>query len=176
MDASLSLDRPLPDSLSVREGRDHYLRENGFTVEAYDEAWTPATLLGIDFSVPNTRKHRWGIMLHDLHHVATGFGTDPVGEGEISGWEARSGLGPLGPYVGTIVAGGVALGLLLAPARTMRAFRAGGRSLFAGTPDQRYEDLLDMRVGELRALLGIPPGGLADRPRRLHARAPLAER
>ena len=45
------------------------------------------------------RAVRW----HDLHHVATRFGTDNVGEGEISAWELRRGLRGLGPYVGAIV-------------------------------------------------------------------------
>jgi ubiquinone biosynthesis protein Coq4 len=35
-------------------------------------------------------------MLHDLHHVATGFGTDMIGEGEVSVWETRRRLRPLG--------------------------------------------------------------------------------
>ena len=31
-----SLDCPLPDTLSVREAREVYLGENGFTMEGYD--------------------------------------------------------------------------------------------------------------------------------------------
>jgi hypothetical protein len=166
--------------MTVREARDAYLAENGFTVEAYDAKWTDASFIGVRFAVPNTPRHRLGIMLHDLHHVATGFGTDLVGEGEISAWEARRGLRALGPYVGGIVASGVLMGLLLAPRRTLRAFRGkrGCASLFPlcalskAEFAKRYEELLGMTVGELRRALGVPDPGAADGPRGLHAYAP----
>jgi hypothetical protein len=157
--------------LTVRQARDAYLRENGFTLQAYDEPWTKATLFGLRFSVPNTRRHRWAIMMHDLHHVATGFGTDLAGEAEISAWELRRGVRRLGLYVGGIVTSLVGLGLVVAPRRTIAAFRAGasGPSLFA--LDDAGE-LLELTVGELRQRLGLPERGLATTPRRLHADAP----
>jgi hypothetical protein len=165
-------DTKLPATESVRRGRDAYLAENGFTVEAYDEKWTPASFFAIDFAVPNTGKHRWAIQLHDLHHVATGYGTDLAGEGEISAWELRGGLGGLGLYVGTIVATGALMGLLLAPRRTLGAWRsaAGARPLWKVAP--RYEELLAMSVGELRALVGAPAEGIASGERGLHKNAP----
>src|SRR5215471_1196999 len=116
---------PIPAKDSVREGRDEYLAENGFSVAAYDEPWTKASFAGIDFAVPNTTRHRWAIMLHDLHHVATGYGTDIAGEGEISAWELRGGLRGLDPYVRAIVVSGSVAGLLLHPKRTWRAWKAG---------------------------------------------------
>jgi hypothetical protein len=172
---------PFPASMSVRAARDAYLAVNGFTALAYDAKWTDASFLGIKLRVPNTEKHRVSIMLHDLHHVATGFGTDLAGEGEISAWEARRGLGALGAYVGGIVASGVLLGFLFAPKRAVRAWR---NSSLAGTSDSlfpltlhedfaaRYERLLAMTVGELRRELGVPADGVAHGPQGLHAYAP----
>ncbi len=171
MENELPLDQPLPASLSVRAGRDAYLAENGFTVKAYEDPWTEASIFGLKVAVPNTRRHRWAIMMHDLHHVATGYGTDHIGEGEISAWELRRGLGRLGLYVGGIVTAGTVLGFMLAPRRTLAAFRAGGSgpSLFA---EDDADKLLDMTVGELRQKLGLPEGGLAAIPRKLHSYAP----
>jgi hypothetical protein len=156
----------------VREGRDAYLAENGFTVEAYDAKWTEASFLGLRFRVPNTARHSAAIKLHDLHHVATGYGTDIVGEGEISAWELRRGLRGLGAYVSAIILAGTAVGLLLAPRRAARAWRASspGGSLFQST--RTYDELLSLSVGELRRELGMPEGGVAEHPRRLHALAP----
>jgi hypothetical protein len=164
---------PSPAAMNVRAARDAYLAVNGFTIDAYDAKWTDASFLGIKLRVPNTEKHRVSIMLHDLHHVATGFGTDLAGEGEISAWEARRGLGALGAYVGGIVASGVLLGFLFAPKRVVRAWRnSSSDSLFPLTRHEdfaaRYERLLAMTVGELRRELGVP----ADGPQGLHAYAP----
>jgi hypothetical protein len=167
------LDAPIPASWSVRQGRDAYLAENGFPLADYDAVRTPASLLGVKFSVPNTPAHRRAIMQHDLHHVATGYGTDPTGEGEISAWEARSGMGPLDLYVSGLVLTGVVLGVLIAPLRTLAAWRAArsARGLFA-LDDADYEALLSLSVAELRARLGVPVEGLVRRPRRLHSTAP----
>jgi hypothetical protein len=175
------LDRPFPASWSVLRARGAYLAENGFTVEAYDEKWTDATAFGIPLKVPNTPRHRWAIMLHDLHHVATGYGTDMIGEGEISIWESRRGLRSLGLYVASIVAVGAMGGMVLAPRRAVAAFRASGlgrASLFAGTDAGAgtaadYDALLALTVGELRARLGVPAEGLVT-SRAIHSRAPHA--
>jgi hypothetical protein len=162
---------------TVRDARDAYLTENGFTVEAYDARWTDASFLGVRLRVPNTRSHRRGIMLHDLHHVATGYGTDLAGEGEISAWELRRGLRGIGAYVGGIVTLGAAVGAAAHPLRIWRAWRAsarGGGSLFQSS--RTYEELLAMSVAELRRELGVPAGGLAGGPQGLHDYAPSRRR
>jgi hypothetical protein len=163
-----------PASWTVRRARDAYLAENGFTVDAYDAKWTDGSFLGVKLSVPNTRKHRWAIMRHDLHHVATGYGTDLVGEAEISAWELRAAR-ELGLYVSSIVLGGALLGVFRAPLRTLDAFRAGKqvRLLYRGPDsDEEYEALLNLTVGELRALVGVPEDGVARHPAKLHDFAP----
>ncbi len=167
---------PFPAPMRVVDARDAYLRENGFTLEEYDAPRTKAFFLGVTFSVPNTPEHARAIMLHDLHHVATGFGTDLTGEGEVSAFEARAGLDGLGLYVRSLVTLGVMTGMLIAPLRTLRAFRRTfrARSLFAdgGT----YEALMTGTVGDLRARLGLPADGIADRPRGLHHEGWRADR
>jgi hypothetical protein len=162
-------------SVSAVDGRDAYLSENGFTASAYEAEWVEVSLFGASFRTPSTRRRRWALRLHDLHHVVTGFGTDLVGEAEISAWELRRGLRGLGLYIGVIIVGVAALGLFVAPRRTLRAWRASRAtgSLFQTQRD--YEVLLGMSVGELRRELGVPEGGLAVEPRRLHARAPKRE-
>ncbi len=167
---------PVHPSMRVREALEAYLAENGFTVAAYRDAWTRASFFGLPFWVPNTARHRWAIMLHDLHHVATGFGTDLPGEGEISAWEARrAGMRALGLYVGGIVLGGAIFGMVISPRRTLAAYRAAPSpmsSLFGA--EASYESLLDLTVGELRARLDLPAHGLAEGTRRLHPDAPKA--
>ena len=165
-----SLERPLPAELPVADALQAYLDENGFDKSLYDAPYTPASFLGISFGMPNTPSHRLAIMRHDLHHVATGYGTDLAGEAEISAWEVRRGFGDIGLYVGAIISSGVLLGMLGWPLRTIAASRAPGRKNLFGK-ELRYDDLLAMTVGELRELLGVPRDGLVG-ARQLHANAP----
>lgn len=167
------LEHPLPASMRVKDARDAYLAENGFSLAEYTEPWTKASFLGVPFVVPNTKRHAWALMLHDLHHVATGYGTDLAGEGEISVFEARRGLRALGAYTAGIVVAGAVNGSLFWPTRMRDAWRVpvGAQNLFTRT-DHGYDELLEATVGELREYLGIPRDGLQRGARRLHARAP----
>ena len=125
--------------MNVRQARDGYLAENGWTLAQYDEPYTIATFFGLfDVRVPNGPAHRRGIMRHDLHHIATGYGTDQTGEGEISVWEVRRSMRDpaarkqLGFYTGAIVVSGALFGCLLSPRRMWRAWKraSGVGSLF----------------------------------------------
>ncbi len=154
---------------SVRAARDAYLEENGFTIEEYTATTFRLEILGRERVLPNPPNRRWAIPLHDLHHVATGYGTDFVGEGEIGAWEL--GAGCVTPVVYVLNAIAASIAFLLAPVRVVRAFRHGlaSRSLYRLGLDR--EAVLDGTVAELRRALGVPPGGLARGPRRLHAAA-----
>ena len=162
----------IPADWTLERGRDAYLRENHFSVAAYDAPWTDASIFSIPIKVPNTTLHKRAIRLHDLHHVATGYGTDMIGEAEISAWELRRGLSGLGFYTGSIVLSLAIGGVFLAPKRVWRAYRASGAGRSSLFQDPRpYDEVLDESVGALRARLGVPPGGVAEGPRGLHARA-----
>lgn len=164
-----------PAHWTVRDARDAYLSENGFTLGSYDEPTTDVTLGPFTLRFPNTPKHRRALMRHDLHHVATGYGTDFVGEYEISVWEIRLGLAGIGRYVSAIVASGALGGVLFAPRRARAAWRAAERSRGNLFGDRfGYEELLSMTVGELREALGLPRGGLTD-GHGVHAHAPKRE-
>lgn len=164
---------PWSSETLVRDARDAYLAENGFSVEAYEEKWSRiqfTSWLGV--SIPNPPSRQRGIRMHDLHHVVTGFGTDLAGEGEISVWELRRGLRGLSPYVRGIVLWGALGGLVLHPIRALRVWRMTsktGGNLF--DTDVSYETLLTMTVAELREKMLAPVGGLAGE-RALHAGAP----
>ena len=167
-----ALDRPIPPEWLVRDARDAYLRENGFTLAGYDEPRSRITILGVSFWLPNPPARRRAIMRHDLHHVVTGYGTNLVGEAEISAWELRRGLRGLGLYVCALVISLAALGLVIAPRRTIRAWRASSRTASLFPDRDGYEALLELQVGELRSRLAAPRNGVAERPRQLHGAAP----
>jgi hypothetical protein len=156
--------------MRVREARDRYLEENGFTLRQYEAPTFTITLFGLTWSLPNGAARRRAVPLHDLHHVATGYGTALSGEAETSAFELRGGINSLFLWCFKLAA--VTIGLFVAPRRVARSFAVarGARTLYVD--DMPYDALLALSLGELRARLGIPQDGLADRPSSLHARAP----
>ena len=138
--------------MRVSEAREQYFARNGFSAATYTDRWAKLKLGPIPLAFPNTKSRQRAIPMHDLHHIATGYDTTFTGEAEISAWELGGGCGP---YLAAWVLDGLGmlLGLAIAPRRTIRAFRLGrqSRNLY-----QRgwSNDLLDLTVEELRALLG----------------------
>jgi hypothetical protein len=172
---SASRESPYPGSWSVRQALHAYWAENGFDETAYTDKWTPVSFFGLHFSIPNTKSHQRALRLHDLHHVATGYGTDLVGEGEISVLEVRRDLSKVGLYVAVIIASVAFTGIFISPRRMLAAFRETHDSACLWALDVPYEELLEMSVADLRALLRLPPDGIAQGRRGLHERAPAAE-
>jgi hypothetical protein len=162
----------IPGDWSGLAGRDDYLRENGFSAAGYEETKSHLVAFGVDLTIPNPPRRREIIKVHDLHHVMTGYGTDLVGEGEISTWELRAGTRGVGPYVLALIVISAFLGIVLAPRRMVRAWFAakGARPLWASP--MTYPQMLEKSLSELRAYAGMPSTGLATEPRRLHQRAP----
>lgn len=147
----------VPGHLTVREARDLYLRTNGFSMAAYTEPTFALPIFGREVRFPNPPARQRAIARHDIHHVLTGYGTDYAGEGEIGAWELRAGCTTFFLWAINILA--VLGGLVVAPRRIVRAFRAAGRqrTLYRDLRDDAA--LLELRVDELRRQLGIPEGG-----------------
>lgn len=157
--------RPIDAGVKVQSARAEYLAENGFSVAEYTSPTVRLKFFGRYFDFPNSPSRQWAIPLHDLHHIATGYGTDWVGEAEVGVWELRAGCET--PVVYFLNGAAVLIGLCLSPSRMLAAYRAakGARTLYrAPVP---MEQVLAMRVGELRSHLGVPAEGLATE-RRLH--------
>jgi len=92
------------------------------------------------------------VVLHDIHHMLTGYGTDWRGEVEIAGWELASGgcRWHLLYWVDRLL--GFAFGLVTVPAVALRGFRAGRgrRNLYR----LKAETVLPMQTEDVRALTG----------------------
>jgi hypothetical protein len=139
---------------TLREARARYFRENGFEEDGgYARAWVRVKLGPVPVVFPNTKGRRAVLLQHDLHHVATGYDTTLVGEGEIGAWELASGCRHY--YVAWILnLGAFVTGLFLAPRRVGRAFLLGRRctNLYHLGVDA---DWPDETVGGLRRRLGL---------------------
>jgi len=142
------------DDLAVADARARYFRDNAFGDDGgYAKSWVRIALGPVAVFVPNTAARVRAVRLHDLHHVATGYDTDLVGEAEIAAWEIASGCGG---YVAAWVLNlyAMVIGLFVAREATWRAFLRGrhSRSLYHAAWDER---LLDASVGALRARLRL---------------------
>jgi len=142
---------------TVGNARAEYFARNGFSTAAYEDTWAHVRLFGIPIAFPNVRSRRRAIRFHDIHHLVTGYGTDPRGEAEIGAWEIAATFPDRGLQfaaawlLNTVM---FALGLVLAPRRVYRAFVRGRHctSLYRiGWSDA----LLDRDVDELRRELGL---------------------
>lgn len=152
------------DDWAVRTARARYFEQNGFDEAGYQDDWVRLRVGPVPIAFPNTQGRRAAVPLHDLHHVATGYGTDLVGEGEIGAWEIASGCFHVrAAWVLDMLA--VWPVLFYALPRVYRAFVRGRHShnLYGGPMDAA---LLELRVGELRRRLGLdaaPPATRRDR-------------
>ncbi len=155
---------------TVRQALTAYLDHNGFTTASYTDPTVDIPIGPFHFPMPNTAGRKAVVPWHDLHHLATGYGTDFTGEAEIGIWELRAGCTTLAAYVYNAMA--VSMGLLISPLRTYRAFRdaRGTSTLYRLNLD--YEATLDMDLLEMRRRMGVPPQGLARQPAARHAAAP----
>ena len=155
-------DRPdraetVPDHAeTVREARSRYFADNGLSEEGYRARWVVLRAGPVPLYLPNSRARQRAVPLHDLHHVATGYATTWTGEAEIAGWELAAGCGRYCAAWGLNL-GAFGLGLLIAPRRSMRAFRRGRRGRRTLYRDQTGFDqsLLDLTVGDLRRRLAL---------------------
>lgn len=144
--------------MSVSEARSRYFRENGFGEDGgYSAEWVELELGPLPVRFPNTPARVRAVARHDLHHVATGYGTDLMGEAEISSWEIGAGCGSfvaawaLNLWAMTI---GV---FVLSPRRMLRAFTRGRRcrTLYFEAGDEIDPCLLANSVSALQQRLGL---------------------
>jgi hypothetical protein len=112
-----------PASMPVRAAIDDFLARHGFSRDEYSQRWYWIRIFGRKMWLPNPRSRRIMVPLHDLHHVATGYGADMKSEAEIGAWELAAGCTT--PTLWIINTMAALLGLIVSPRRTLRAFRAG---------------------------------------------------
>lgn len=129
---------------TVRQALDALRARHGAAVAARDGRFELA-LGRLRVPLPNP-----GFLhLHDLHHVALGIGPDVTGEIQASAFELRAGGAPTW-YVAAYAWAAIALGLVIAPLRTVRWLRLyrGCRSMY--DEGDAYEAWLDRPLEELQ--------------------------
>lgn len=141
--------------MSVQEARARYFADNAFGEDGgYHDRWVTLYKLGpIPLGFPNTAGRVAAVRYHDLHHLATGYDTDILGEAEIAAWELASGCSQF-PAAWVLNSLALPVGVLRNSGRIQRAFARGcrTRNLYS---EPFADTLLSERLGALRERLGM---------------------
>ncbi|MCX4243719.1 hypothetical protein [Paraliomyxa miuraensis] len=145
----------LAHAMTLRQARDHYLAEAGFSTDTYVEDWVDIPFGPLPLRLPSTDARKRVLPVHDIHHALTGYRSDLMGEAEIGAWELGGGLGPhtVG-YVLDLLT--LSWSPLLGARRVFRAFVRGRHTknyYRAALP--LPQSLLDRDVDEVRRELGL---------------------
>lgn len=115
--------------MTLKEELAAFYRRCGFSDSADRQACTVPVYTGcLLVPLPNIETRHIYLKYHDLHHIATGYSTGRIGEGEVSAWELGTGSMLNSPLLGTMNLIALSTGLVLQPRRMWRAFRRGCRS------------------------------------------------
>ncbi len=145
----------LHSAMTLREARDRYLAEFGFSTDTYTDDWVDVCVGPVPLRLPSTAARKRVLPLHDLHHALTGYRADLMGEAEIGAWELGSGLGrhAVG-YVLDLLT--LSWSALIAPRRVFRAFLRGRRSgNFYRAPLPLDPAILEQDVDAVRRRFGL---------------------
>lgn len=135
--------------ITVREAQQRYFRENGFSDDGgYTDKWVYLEFGWLTVPVYNSQSRRRAVPLHDLHHIATGFSTDPKGEAGVAIWEIAAGTHDK-CFALAINLPALLYGFVLWPRYSWDAWKWGraSTSLYKG---EFSDELLDMTVQELK--------------------------
>lgn len=146
------------EHLPVKTALAQLFERFGFPADAYSARWFALYIGKFALPLPNIPSRVRVARFHDIHHVLTGYPANWRGEAEIGAWEIATGC--RSSFVAWFLNGGaVAVGLLLWPRAVWRAFKRGRNTRTNLYHDFEYDALLDMRVGELRAAIGLANEG-----------------
>ena len=101
-----------------------YYAANGIKADPARAATWVCRLGPVSVEFPNWKWRQDAIVRHDLHHILTGYPSTMTREMQMAAWEFAAGR--YRRWAATLFCLPLALmGLILAPRRTARAFRAG---------------------------------------------------
>ena len=63
----------LAHAMTLRQARDLYLEESGFSTDTYVEEWVDIPFGPLPLRLPNTDARKRVLPVHDIHHALTGY-------------------------------------------------------------------------------------------------------
>lgn len=144
-----------PDNLRIEEALQlFFLQYNIAPDGGVNDKWIKLKLGKLNIPFPNLEGRKKAILIHDTHHILTGYQPVWKGEAALGAWEVSSGCGKY--LTAWILDMGIfALGLFLFPKTIFNAFIRGRgvKNFFAGNYSQQQR--MQLTVGEARHLLKL---------------------
>ncbi|HSY77579.1 MAG TPA: hypothetical protein VK890_12015, partial [Bacteroidia bacterium] len=117
-----------PPQQTVKEAMQNYFRENDLGEDGgLNKTWAKIKIGPVYLPLLNIPARRKALVLHDIHHIVTGYKGDWRGEVSISAWEVSSGCGKLWAAL-LIDLWAFAIGLCIYPESVFHAFLRGRRT------------------------------------------------
>lgn len=140
--------------MNVEHALNDFYNQHGYGLEGgINKKWDMIKFGPVALPLPNLESRRKNIYLHDISHLVTGYDVSWVGESAVSSWEiATGGWGRLYfPWWLTLWA--MAVGVMLYPRQSYRAFQAGLRMKNALTGGLTKKEMYGLKLDELRLRL-----------------------
>lgn len=141
---------------TIRDVIIDYYQINGFDVDGGESASYVKieVFKGFWFYLPNNDARKKLILLHDIHHLLTGYGTKLKDECEISAWELSAGCRTAWvAFVLNTLA--FALGTFIVPNGIWRAWKRGKVTKNLYRANYSKEQLLNKTVESLKREMGF---------------------
>ncbi|MEZ0608881.1 hypothetical protein ACAW74_10220 [Fibrella sp. WM1] len=140
--------------MNIEQALNNFYGQHGYGEEGgINKKWDMIKFGPIALPLPNLESRRTNIYLHDISHLVTGYDVSWVGESSVSSWEiATGGWGRLYfPWLLTLWA--MAVGVMLYPRHSYRAFQAGLHMKNAFTSRLAKQEMYKLSLDELRLRL-----------------------
>ena len=112
--------------MNVQHALDDFYDQHGYGREGgIDKKWDMIKFGPVALPLLNLESRRKNIFMHDIHHLVTGYDTTWLGEGSVCSWEIATGGWKHLYFPWLLTLWAMAVGVMLYPRASYRAFQAG---------------------------------------------------
>lgn len=142
------------DDVLVKDALKDFFACYGIPQNAYTTKTFVINVGPIPIHIPNIEARVKIARFHDLHHIITSYPANWLGEAEIGAWELATGCRT--SFIAWFLnSGAMVVGLFINPKAVLAAFKRGRKTTTNLYYDFKYDELLDVSLGELRKTIGL---------------------
>lgn len=140
--------------MNVEDALNEFYTQHGYGLEGgIHKKWDWIRFGPVALPLPNLDSRRKNIYLHDISHLVTGYDVSWIGESSVSSWEIASGGWGRFYFPWFLTLWAMAIGVMLYPKQSYRAFLAGLQMKNALTGGLGKSEMFRLQLNELRLRL-----------------------